>query len=107
MQVLTGNQTRCADILPKRVKHTGNIKRGHSQGFNSAAPVSSKRVQRKGNVKHEHPRNLGPIRPKTPLGQVGHPGPSANLLPDLLPVRKTTGSDLVRILGALPTSPGY
>ena len=103
MQVLTGNQTRCADILPKRVKHKGNVKRGHSQGFNSAAPVSSKRVQRKGNVKHEHPRNLGPIRLKTLLGQVGHPGPSANLLPDLLPVHNTTTSELFRISGALPT----
>ena len=56
-----------------------------AEGFSSAAPVSSKRVQRKGNIKHEHQRNLGPIRPKTLLGQVGHPGPSANLLPDLLP----------------------
>ena len=107
MQARTRNQTRCADILPKRVKHKGNVKRGHSQGFSSAAPVSSKRVQRKGNVKHEHPRNLGPIRLKTLLDQAEHPGPSANLLPDLLPVRKTTSSDLFRISGALPTSPGY
>ena len=69
--------------------------------------ILPKRAKRKGNVKHEHPRNLVPIRPKTLLGQIGHPGPSANLLPDLLPVRKTTSSDLFRISGALPTSPGY
>ena len=51
------------------------------------------------------PRNLGPIRLKTLLGQLRHPGPSADLLPDLLPVRTTTGSDLFSNLGALPTSP--
>ena len=80
MRALPGNQLCCPGILSKRVKH-------------------------KSNVIHEHPRNLGPILPKTLLGQVGHPGPSADLLPDLLPARQTTSYDLFRIWRALPTSP--
>ena len=50
------------------------------------------------------PRNPGRISPKTLLGPLGHPGPSADLLPDLLPLVGQEAQMLSGIL-ALPTIP--
>ena len=92
----------CTHVAQMRVKHNANIELrqclGLTDGTLKSLVETIPRPHRIG------PGNLGPIRPKTLLGPLGHPGPSADLLPDLLPL---VGQEAQMFSGiwALPTIP--